>query len=287
MNGWKSAAVNRLASLQPHSMSAWPTCETTLGRVLALNLIAFAVGCGGESAILADGSLIGDDANSEIVDGSGDGASTDARQVDGAMVDAMDAVAPCVERVAFSQATPGVGNLDIWIASLDGTGIQNVTDSPGSDKRTPVWSPDGQRLAFASNTTDKADIHIINVDGSGLRNLTNTPGESETLPAWSPDGQWILFRNSVTSNLNRLQAHRVSDGVLVTVAETRASDFSWSPDGARVVFHDFNNEWGRDGLCRRVGLVTIACPYRIVRFRAAMAPRVADPIQTLRGVWSD
>ena len=55
-----------------------------------------------------------------------------------------------------------------------------------------AWSPDGQKIAFASGVTrPQPTIYVMNADGSGQRKLTPTAGGKS--PAWSPDGRKIAF----------------------------------------------------------------------------------------------
>jgi Tol biopolymer transport system component len=42
------------------------------------------------------------------------------------------------------------GNNEIYLMNADGTGLERLTDDPADD-RDPVWSPDGTKIAFASN----------------------------------------------------------------------------------------------------------------------------------------
>jgi Tol biopolymer transport system component len=64
----------------------------------------------------------------------------------------------------------------------------------------PAWSPDGQRLAFFSTTTDEdSEIFVMNSDGSGRTQITdNTAGDWD--PAWSPDGAKIIFASDRDGN---------------------------------------------------------------------------------------
>ena len=40
------------------------------------------------------------------------------------------------------------------------------------DDAIDAWSPDGKKIAFASELDDQKDIFVVNVDGSGLTRLT-------------------------------------------------------------------------------------------------------------------
>jgi TolB protein len=73
---------------------------------------------------------------------------------------------------------------------------------------TPVFSPDGRRIAVSYWQHDHWEVHVMNADGSGRVRLTQTPlsviveqriqGEvqrawNNVAPAWSPDGSQIAF----------------------------------------------------------------------------------------------
>ncbi|MBX9702778.1 MAG: hypothetical protein K2X39_01365, partial [Silvanigrellaceae bacterium] len=59
------------------------------------------------------------------------------------------------------------------------------------------WSPDSQKIAFASydRDIDKWDLFKMNSDGSSLERLTLNQGDNEK-PSWSPDGRFILFQSN-------------------------------------------------------------------------------------------
>jgi Tol biopolymer transport system component len=95
----------------------------------------------------------------------------------------------------------------------------------------PVWSPDGQQIAFVSNSALNPAIHVMNTDGSGERRLTDSAGES---PAWSPDGQRIAFiSNNDVYIVN-------ADGSELTLLYNAPSMLNatprWSPDGELIAF---------------------------------------------------
>ena len=91
------------------------------------------------------------------------------------------------------------GRQAIWAASADGSNARILFDDPaaGEDPGTPVWSPDGARIAFAMRPRGAADpeseIYVMAPDGSGLRRLTNVAGD-DSHPHWSREGR--IFFNS-------------------------------------------------------------------------------------------
>jgi len=106
----------------------------------------------------------------------------------------------------------------------------------------PQLSPDGRRIALASERTGKSrEIWIANVDGSGAVRLTDTAGKLQGTPRWSPDGRWIAydaFDPSGDYSIYVLEAAGGSPRLLTP----RGSIPSWSRDGKWIYFRS-----GRSG----------------------------------------
>ncbi len=62
------------------------------------------------------------------------------------------------------------------------------------DDISPAASPDGQRLAFASNRHGHWDLYVLDLATGELNQLTDTP-EYDAAPSWSPDGQWLVYES--------------------------------------------------------------------------------------------
>jgi dipeptidyl aminopeptidase/acylaminoacyl peptidase len=74
---------------------------------------------------------------------------------------------------------------NIYTINVDGSGLQRITD--GMD---PVWSPDGEQIAFI-RWRDPRGVWVIDADGSGARRVFDW--SEARYPSWAPDGEQIVF----------------------------------------------------------------------------------------------
>ena len=72
-----------------------------------------------------------------------------------------------------------------------------LTDFRG-DEYDPVWSLDGQRIAFVSNHTGNDEIWSVRADGTDAVQLTRNNWEWDKRPSWSQDGSRIVFYSNRT-----------------------------------------------------------------------------------------
>lgn len=77
--------------------------------------------------------------------------------------------------------------MDIYTIDIDGIGLKALTFASQYDG-SPVWSPDGSRIAFVSKRDGNTEIYVMRADGTGQTRLTFLGG-SDFSPTWSPDGK--------------------------------------------------------------------------------------------------
>jgi dipeptidyl aminopeptidase/acylaminoacyl peptidase len=101
-------------------------------------------------------------------------------------------------------------NSDIFIVPADSGAMRQLTTHPGPDS-SPVWSPDGQLIAYVSGIRENdsaphTQIKVIASAGGQPRVLTTTLDYSATGPAWSPDSRTIYFdaAEGLTSRVYRV-----------------------------------------------------------------------------------
>jgi Tol biopolymer transport system component len=90
-----------------------------------------------------------------------------------------------------------IAQYEIFTVNPDGTGADNLTDSPNYFDLNPNWAPDGTKIAFSSDRPGTVDdfyqkIFTMNPDGSGVTRLTSFNFSVDD-PAWSPDKTKIVF----------------------------------------------------------------------------------------------
>ncbi|MDA2923688.1 SBBP repeat-containing protein [Acidobacteria bacterium AH-259-L09] len=103
-------------------------------------------------------------------------------------------VSPLGDRVAVQTGGEGEEGSHIWIYDLSGeTQIRQLTQV-GSNIR-PIWTPDGERITFASDRDGPLSIYWQPADGRGVPERLTTPeeGTSHWPESWSPDGRTLSF----------------------------------------------------------------------------------------------
>jgi Tol biopolymer transport system component len=159
-------------------------------------------------------------------------------------------------RIVFSSDREGLPR--IYSINPDGSGLARLTRAPAG---SPVWSPDGTRIAFISNpgesipifpgyppsgrTKARPTLYIMTADGGRKKRISpplRGPSPEVIDPSWSPDGSRLAFVSKQQIHGERNSAVYVagSNGTgLVEVSREPSWAPAWSRDGERLAFAAF------------------------------------------------
>ena len=136
-------------------------------------------------------------------------------------------------RLAYVSA---VLDTNIWVRDVSDarTGTHQLIASTRLDE-APQFSPDGRRIAFASNRSGISQIWIAKSDGSGPVQLTSFSSGYTNAPRWSPDGTRLVF-SSIQGDNRDLYTISPDGGPVrrLTSAPSEEGRPSWSRNGRWV-----------------------------------------------------
>jgi tricorn protease len=139
-----------------------------------------------------------------------------------------------------------------------------LTSGGKARKLNPVWSPDGDRVAFAEKD---GKIYVLTVDSKEVVEVADE-AEGQSLDyAWSPDGKWLAFSLSDPTDYRSLYIWGVEDGETRRVTGEMFNEYapSWDPSGDYLFYlsnRDYapqisSIEWNY-ALDREVGIFAMA-----------------------------
>lgn len=168
---------------------------------------------------------------------------------------------PCVAKdgttLVFS-STQHRSTSDIYVQRAGNRTMTQLTRDPGQDMM-PKLSPDGSKIAFASDRSGNWDIYVMPVQGGKAVQVT-TDAAHEIAPSWSPDGTQLVYSRLGTNSArwemwtlplsNPNTANFIGFGLFPQWSPVAAS----GPDGSDLILYQLGRERGR----RSFGIWTIA-----------------------------
>ena len=168
---------------------------------------------------------------------------------------------------------------EIWLADAAGGATRQLTNAKKSS-RSPSWSPDGSKLAFISDRTDKNQLYVIN-PLAGEAEAVTTLEDGISVFEWSPDGKSIAYtatepksaalkdREKKYGEFQIVEQDYRMDQLFVIDLATRATrtltpaaftvgSFQWSPDGRSIAFDHRVNKSPASGGSADISIVTVA-----------------------------
>lgn len=129
-------------------------------------------------------------------------------------------------------------NYDIFVQNADSSSSAvNLISGSGNDV-TPVWSPDGEEMVFASDRDGDFDVYLLTSSGAEI-NLTQSSSWDDFHPTWSPNGNKIVFSSNRSGSYYQIYTMN-PDGSNVqqigVIPGNNAMYPHYSPDGNKIVY---------------------------------------------------
>ncbi|HEX4603857.1 MAG TPA: S9 family peptidase, partial [Candidatus Angelobacter sp.] len=146
--------------------------------------------------------------------------------------------------IVYASDHDGNEQYDLFLVSTTNGQVVNLTNSPAVSEEIPVWSPNGEKLAYSVKPKDATnyEVDVMEIDTKKVTHITGNSAKmyNHLAAAWSRDGKWlvvnqedasskdgnILLANSATGQATNLTPHQ---------GEQRFSASDISPDGKTIL----------------------------------------------------
>ncbi|MDP9394740.1 MAG: S9 family peptidase [Actinomycetota bacterium] len=127
----------------------------------------------------------------------------------------------------------------VWLVATDGSGAPWQLTSGAARDAVPVWSPDGRRIAFASDRGEGArryGVHVVPVATGGETVTLVRRDEACSGLSWSPDGRHLAFSSRVRDERYAEEDERARPPRRVDALFPRLDAVGWTIDRPTHVF---------------------------------------------------
>jgi Tol biopolymer transport system component len=170
---------------------------------------------------------------------------------------------PDGKKITYLKGSDPSGEIstDIYVMNSDGTSQTRLIKARDTKDfevgfESPVWSPDGEQIAFMRTTrvayadgapssaapaTGPSELYLMKPDGTGLRKLSEETSYAKSplwSPLWSPGGKQIAFSGAGVKGEKKYVVNAAGTELRELLPDVQAhiSSYSWSPDGEKIAF---------------------------------------------------
>ncbi len=135
-------------------------------------------------------------------------------------------------------------NGDIWIHSVYGPGVTRLSNDP-ADESSPVWSPDGTRIAYFSMRGGDSDIYMRDVLARSAEEVVLDTDDDDVVYDWTVDDTLIIGRENSSGGQSDLWTYSLKDRESAPLLTSPANESEGvvSPDGKWLAY--VSNDTGR------------------------------------------
>ncbi len=195
-------------------------------------------------------------------------------------------ISPDGAQIAFAEHRSDTGTIDLKLLDLESGAVRLLVDCPESDCTSPVWSPDGNLIAyerveindpFASAGVGQTRVWLIDLrtDPPTTRPLSSDSQAIGYAPTWSPDGSRVAVFDSSSQGI---MIYTLDQDSAAFIPSRHGTVGEFSPDGTRLLFPDVILHEGQ-GARTHLQIADLETQ----RFTDLTDPD--EPIDDERGVW--
>jgi len=155
-------------------------------------------------------------------------------------------ISPDGRRVAAAVTDPRIGPPDVWIFEV-ARGLRTRFTFHSNQETHPVWSPDGERLAYRGTNKGIPDIYVKSLAGAGQESPLLESMLAKYPSSWSSDGRFLAYESRGTQTATDIWTLPLGEKVepkLYLATQFREGQPHFSPDGRWMAY--VSDESGRN-----------------------------------------